>query len=266
MEKLELVYRKLLPLKVVSFDEVVEITMEVTQSKKRQYIYRRYVKKLVDEGKLDRVRKGLYTVLSPLESPENPDRFLIGSKVRKNYYLGYHTALEFYGSAYSWFNEVYVSVEKKNRFNTFQYRDLKFRPVFVKDANYDVREKDYQGTKIRVSSKERTFVDCLDRVDYAGGWEEVLKSLQGLGGVNFDTLFRNLLFYENDLLFRKAGLVLDLLRESSVFYEHITDKMLNDLHKKISEKPRYLCGKSGDFNERWRLYIPQNFNEKLRGI
>lgn len=261
MNKLELVYRKLLPLKVVSFDEIVDITREVTQSKKRQYIYRRYVKKLVEEGKLDRVRKGLYTVLSPLESPQKftPDRFLIGSKIRENYYLGYHTALEFYGSAYSRFNEVYVSVEKKNRFNTFQYKNLRFRPVFVRDANYDVREKEYQGTKIRVSSKERTFVDCLDRVDYAGGWEEVLKSLQGLGGVDFDKLLENLLFYENEFLFRKAGLILDILRESSVFYEHITDKMLNNLQKKISEKPRYLSDKGGVFNERWRLYVPPKF-------
>ncbi|MFQ6136391.1 MAG: hypothetical protein ACE5PM_04330 [Candidatus Hydrothermarchaeales archaeon] len=268
-DKLEKVYKELLPFKVVTFDETVDKVRKITESKKPQYIYRKYVKKLLEEGKLERIRKGLYTVLSPLETPEEyvPDKFLIASKIRDDYYLGYHTALEFYGSAYSHFNEVYVAIKKKDRFDPFQYKNLKFRPVFVQDTNFSVEEKEYLGSGVRLSSEERTFIDCLDRVEYAGGWEESLKSLQGLTGLNFDNLNKTLLIYNNELLFRKAGFVLSILRDTSVFYEHFSDKMLDRLHKKIGKSPRYLTDeKPFIYNEKWRLYVPKNFEEKLRGI
>lgn len=269
VDKLGTVYRELLPFRVVTFDEIVDKVREVTESKKPLYIYQKYVKKLLDEGKLERIRRGLYAVLTPLEIPEEyvPDKFLIASKIRRDYYLGYHTALEFYGSAYSLFNEVYIALKRKDRFDPFQYKNLNVRPVFVQDTNFDVEEKEYLDHRVRVSSKERTFVDCLDRVGYAGGWEESLKSLQGLGGVNFDNLIKTLLNYKNEFLFRKAGFVLTLLQETSVFYEHFTDNMLDRLHKRIGKRPRYLTDeKPFVYNEKWRLYVPENFEEKLRGI
>ncbi|MEE8423995.1 MAG: type IV toxin-antitoxin system AbiEi family antitoxin, partial [Thermodesulfobacteriota bacterium] len=234
-QKLEKVYKELLPLKVVTFDEIVDKVREITDSKKSQHIYRKYVKKLVEGGKLERIRKGLYAVLSLLDTPEKyaPDKFLIASKIRCDYYLGYHTALEFYGCAYSHFNEVYIAIKKKDRFDPFQYRGFKFRPVFVQDTSLSVEEKRYLGHNVKVSSKERTFIDCLERVRYAGGWEESFKSLQGLGGLDFNSIDKTLSSYNNALLFRKSGFVLELLQDTSLFYEHFSDRMLNRLHRKI---------------------------------
>lgn len=267
--KLEKVYKELLPLKVVTFDEIVDKAREITESKKSQHIYQKYVKKLVEAEKLERIRKGLYVVLSPLDTPEKhtPDKFLIASKIRDNYYLGYHTALEFYGCAYSHFNEVHIAIKEKDRFDPFQYKNFKFRPVFVQDASFSVEEKEYLGQSVKVSSKERTFIDCLDRVRYSGGWEESLKSLQGLSGLDFDNLDKTLSNYNNDLLYRKTGFALGLLRDTSVFYEHFNDQMLNRLHRRIGKRPRYLTNE-GPFiyNKSWNLYVSEKFEEKLRGI
>jgi predicted transcriptional regulator of viral defense system len=265
VQKLETVYRELLPLKIVTFDEIVEKVREITGSKKPRNIHQTYVKKLVEDGKLERIRRGLYAVLSPLDTTEKyvPDRFLIASKLRDRYYLGYHTALEFYGCAYSHFNEVYTAIEEKDRFDPFQYKNLRFRPVFVRDTFLGVEEKEYLGQKVRVSSRERTLIDCLDRVRYAGGWEEAFKSLQGLGGLDFETLVEILSWYDNDLLFRKVGFVLEILRDTSVFYEHLSDEILDRLHRKTGTGPRYLTReKPFIYNRRWQLYVPEN----LRGI
>ncbi len=100
VSKKEKLYLEVLPLKVVTFEEIVAKAGKI-KLKDPSYIHRKYVKKLVDEGKLQRIRKGLYAVLSPLEDPLKhvPDKFLVGAKLRDNYFLGYHTALEFYGSA-----------------------------------------------------------------------------------------------------------------------------------------------------------------------
>lgn len=269
VSKTEKIYLELLSLKVVTFDEVVAAVEKIIGPRDPRYIHLKYVKRLSQEGKLQRIRRGLYAVIPPLVDKEKyvPDKFLIASKLRNDYYLGYHTALEFYGSAYSHFNEVYIAIKKKGRFDPFQYKNLKFKPVFVQDTNSGVEEKEYLGHSIRVSSKERTFIDSLDRVEYAGGWEESLKSLQGLGGLNFDNLFKILLSYNNEFLIRKVGFVLNILRDTSVFYEHFSDKMLNRLHERIGKSPRYLTGE-GPFvyDQRWRLYVPKNFGYKLRGI
>jgi len=267
--KTEALYNTLLPLRVVTFNEIVEKASDLITTQSRRYIYRKYVDRLVKEGKLRRVRKSLYHVLSPLEQPEKSvvDKILIASKVRKEYYLGFHTALEFYGCANSLHNEAYVAVIPKNRFNPFHYSHLTFKPVFVEDVTYEVEEKQYQDYTVKVSSKERTFIDCIDRVQYAGGWEECIKSLQNLGGLNPEKLLNLLEWCGKDAVYRRVGYTLELLRKQSQFYEQIDDFILGRIEQKVTGPPRYLTHKGKTtLNKKWKLYIPDDFEEKLRGI
>jgi predicted transcriptional regulator of viral defense system len=268
--KTETLYNALLAIKVVSFDDIMEKASSIIEATPdRRYVYRKYVSRLIESGKLQRVRKGLYIVLSPLEKPKRHtvDKLLIASKIRKKYYLGFHTALEYYGCASSFYNEAYICVEAKNRFNPFQYKRFSFKPVFVENVTSEVEEKNYKGTIIRISSKERTFIECIDRVQYAGGWEECIKSLEGLGGLNTEKLLNLLHTYRNDILFRRVCYILELLKKRSPFYEDVNNHSLNELEKQITGSTRYLIhGEKGTLNRRWRLYIPKDFQEKLRGI
>ncbi|MEA2090449.1 MAG: type IV toxin-antitoxin system AbiEi family antitoxin [Thermoproteota archaeon] len=268
--KTETLYNTLLPMKVVSFDEIVKAAAGIIEAApNRRYIYRKYVRRLVESGKLQRIRKGLYLVLSPLEQQEGyaADKLLIASKIRDKYYLGFHTALEYYGCASSLYNQVYICVKTKDRFDQFPYKRFSFRPVFVDDVTLEVEEKHHRGTIIQVSSKERTFIECIDRVQYAGGWEECIKSLEGLTGLNLEKLLNLLHTYRKDILFRRAGYILELLKNRSPFYEHVDVALLNEIEKQITGPPRYLINrKSGTLNRRWNLYIPKGFEEKLRGI
>ena len=268
--KTELLYRALLPMIVVSFDDIIQKASSIVgNTADRRYIYRKYIRRLIESGKLKRVRKQLYMVLSPLEDPERPsvDKFLIASRIRDNYYLGYHTALEYYGCASSLYNETHVSVKAEDRFDPFQFNRFSFIPIFVKDVILEVVEKPYRESVLRVSSKERTFIECIDRVKYAGGWEECIKSLEGLGGLNFERLLNLLRKYENQSLSRRVGYVLGLLKERSPFYEHLDDRKLKEIENMVTGSPRYLIsGEKGPLNKRWELYIPEDFEERLRGI
>jgi len=269
--KTEALFTALLPMKVVSFDDIVIKASKVIEATpNRKYIYRKYVDRLVKSGKLQKIRKGLYIVLSPLEEPKRHvvDKLLIASKVRKEYYLGFHTALEYYGCASSLYNEAYICVKVEDRFNPFQYKRFRFKPVFVKDVNLEVEKKRYHGNVVKVSSKERTFIECVDRVQYAGGWEECIKSLEGLGGLNMEKLVNLLLRdYKKDILFRRVGYILELLKKRSQFYEHVNDRLLSKIERHITGQPRYLIyGEKGILNERWKFYIPRTFHEKLKGI
>lgn len=268
--KTESLYKALLPLKVVNFNDVLKkATSIIEATPDRKYVYRKYVKRLIEKGKLQRIRRGLYIVLSPLEEPKRHiiDKLLIASKIKNEYYLGFHTALEYYGSASSFYNEAYICIKTKDRFDPFKYKRFNFKPVFVNDTTTEVEEKTYQETTIKVSSKERTFIECIDRIQYAGGWEECIKSLEGLGGVNIKKLLNHLYTYDKDILFRRVGFVLDLLKNRSPFYEDINEHLLDELKNQISGPPRYLIdAEEGYLSRRWQLYIPHDFLEKLRGV
>jgi len=268
--KTESLYNALLPMKVVSFNDLVEKASSIIETTpNRGYIYRKYVKRLIESGKLQRIRRGLYTVLSPLEEPKRHivDKLLIASKIKDEYYLGFHTALEYYGCASSFYNEAYICVKVKDRFDPFEYKRFSFKPVFVEDTTIGVEEKHYQGSIIKVSTKERTFIECIDRIQYAGGWEESIKSLEGLGGLNMEKLLNLLYAHRKDILFRRVGYVLELLKDRSPFYEHVNEHLLNEIEKQIAGPPRYLIYREeGHLNRRWKLYIPQDFQEKIRGV
>jgi len=268
--KVEALYSALLPMRVVDFNDIIEKASSIVKvAPNRRYIYRKYVNKLIEKGKLQRIRKGLYLVLSPIEDPEKHavDKLLIASKIRAEYYLGFHTALEYYGTASSIYNEAYVCVKPNDRFNPFQYKRFRFKPVFVEDATFHVEEKHYQNSIIRVSSKERTLIECIDRVEYTGGWEECVKSLQGLGGLNLEKLLTLLHKHKSGNLYRRSGYVLEILKQRSPFYEHVDDQLLNEIQSHVKGPPRYLINrKKGVLQRRWKLYIPEDFEEKLRGI
>ena len=269
MTKTERIYKELLSLRAVRFDEIVEKAQDIIETTpSRSYIYQKYVRRLVEAEKLQRVRRGLYVVFSPLEKPGDyvVDKLVIASKIRNEYYLGFHTALEYFGCAQSIHNRAYVCVKTKDRFDLFNYGRLVFKPVFIDDTNLEVEEKFHHGHILRVSSKERTFIDCLDKVKYAGGWEECLKSLYGLAGLEFQKLINLLLRSKKDILLRRTGYVLELLKEHSPFYEHLEDQLLDKIVERISGSPRYLNGEPGPLTERWNLYVPNNFEEILRGI
>jgi predicted transcriptional regulator of viral defense system len=268
--KTEELYTGLLPMRIVTFDDIVQSTSKiVTTSQNRRYIYRKYVKRLVETGKLQPIKKGLYAVLGPSEKPEKheTDKLLIASKTRKEYYLGFHTALEYYGSAYSTFNEAYVCVKARDRFDQFNYGRFIFKPVFTKETVSQIVEKPYGSSLIRVSSKERTFIECIDRVQYAGGWEECTKSLAQLGGIDFEKLVTLAFNQKKQILFRQTGYFLDYLKHTSPFYEHLSEDLLEKLRAQVKGSPQYLIrGEPGEINARWRLYIPEDFEEKLKEI
>jgi len=268
--KTEDLYRTLMPNRIVTFDDIAQCASNIIgPSAERKYIYRKYVTRLIETGKLQPIRKGIYAVLSPLETPEKheTDKLLIASKIRKDYYLGYHTALEYYGSAYSAFNEAYICVQPKNRFASFNFGRFMFTPVFTQDTTSQVTEKPYNQGILRVSTKERTFIECLDRVEYAGGWEECIKSLAELGGVDLEKTVTLTIQKAKQSLTRKTGYFLELLREISPFYEHLKDGLLEKLKNQVKGAPQYLIrGESGKLDTRWRLYIPEGFEDKLKGI
>lgn len=265
---MEELYSALYQRRVFSLDEAVEAAEKLTGRRSvRPYVSSKYLNGLVEDGKLERVRQGLYVVVPP-GGGVVVDKLLLASKIRRNGFLGFHTALEFYGCAYSAMREAYVCVAARDRFRGFLYAGFSFRPVYVGDAGFEVVEVEYQGQPVRIESRERLFIDCVSRPKYAGGWEECLKSLEGLGGLDFDRLVGMLGGgYGGQTSVRRAGLVLEMLRGSSVFYRHLPEDALDRVEGLVSRGYRYLVpGGGGRLVKRWRLIVPEGFSGLLRAV
>jgi hypothetical protein len=57
--KTEALYNALLPMKIAGFDDIMQAASSVIEgSANRKYIYRKYVKRLIEAHKLQAIRKG----------------------------------------------------------------------------------------------------------------------------------------------------------------------------------------------------------------
>ena len=135
--------------------------------------------------KVIRIRRSLYAVNPELSAAGNIDPYLVAAYATPHAVLAYHTALEFHNLAYTTFNE--LTFLASTHVSDFSFHGQHYRATRHPKALIDQKQTDYgvenlkrQGLPIRVTSIERTLVDVLDRPDLAGGWEEIIRSLDHL--------------------------------------------------------------------------------------
>lgn len=71
-----------------------------------------------------------------------------------------------------------------------------------------------QNAEIVVTDLERTVVDCIDRIDLAGGGlEELATALNGITHLDEQALLAYLKEYNKKFVYKKAGFILSLLKK-----------------------------------------------------
>jgi len=94
-----------------------------------------------------------------------------------------------------------------------------------------------------------------------------LRSLEGLSGVNFNKLLEIADSFDNDLLYRKTGIILQKLKDISIYYQDVDDTILQFFMDRSGSTPRYLEKHVPSyFNHEWNMYVPKNFDDYFRGI
>lgn len=214
-----------------------------------------------------RIRRLLYAVKhsSSLEG-EWIDPYLIASKATSDAVLGYHTALELHGVAYTTFEELFYLTSRLNK--SFTYQGQKFRPIsfpksLIKKSKieYGIDVITRNGIKIKVTCLERTIVDVLDRPDLAGGWEEVWRSLDHV--MNFDPkkLVEYALLLNNATTIAKVGFFLEGLPSHLA----VSKNYINQLLPHIPVKAHYMNRnrhEKGKYIEKWHLMVPLDILER----
>ncbi|MCD6119599.1 transcriptional regulator [bacterium] len=213
-------------------------------------------------GRVLMVRRGLYAYVPHGVSTKSHavDPYLVAARVKTDAVLSYHTALEFYGKAYSIQNRYTYTAHRPPspfRFQSREFRGVKTPMVLRRSGKEDmgVETCDRAGMDIRVTSLERTLVDVLDRPDVSGSWEEIWRSLESVEYFNLEQVIEYTLLLGNATIVAKVGFFLERHREQLMVEDH----HLWQLSKHRPKQPRYLersKRSSGRLVSAWNLVVP----------
>lgn len=128
-----------------------------------------------------KLRRGVYVIV-PFEAGERGAEdytvhgFAIASFLARPYYIGYWSALNYHGLTEQTPPSVYVVTTESKKSRTIL--DTKFIFVTVSRKKvFGIKEMEIDKWNVRISSPEKTVVDCLDHPEHCGGVEEVAKAI-----------------------------------------------------------------------------------------
>lgn len=206
-----------------------------------------------------KVRNNLYALVDPSINDIYSTKFEVASKISESSFICYHSALEYYGIANQVFSNVFVG--SLTRFNNFVFNDNEFIFKSAKNIKF-VNNIINEG--IKVSSLEKTIVDCIDNINFAGGIEEILNALEQIKYLNEEKILEVLLDINKMVLYQKVGYLLELYNNQFKF----SDNFFKECKTHISKKVNYLIQyefKETELNENWKLIVPKNLKSRIYG-
>jgi len=238
-------YEKLLELKVFNYQDVCSSFGNGNTAKNT-------LKNLLDKGYIKKVKHNLYVVCDIEHKSTIADQYMIGSKIAKDSYISYHSALEFYGVKNQIFYTVYVSANKK--FEEFEFEGFTYMGIKQK---YDFGI--HKIRNVAVTDKERTILDCINNTGLAGGNEELILCFELLNVIDENKILDYLKQYNSKKLYAKTGFILELFKERW----NISENTLNECQKHIGTTKYYFDDETKTIAhkgiKKWNLIVPEIF-------
>jgi len=137
--------------------------------------------RLASQGRIQRVKRGYYLLIparAGYETKWSEHVFAFIDDLLDEYYVGYWTALSYWGMTEQMPRTFFVATTKRKRGFTY-LETVPIRFVTINPRKFFGWTTERIGAqKFRVSDREKTIVDSLDLPQHAGG---VLEAAKGLG-------------------------------------------------------------------------------------
>ena len=171
---------------------------------------------LVRKKWIRKIRKGIYVIV-PFEAGEKGadsyaiHSFVIGSLLIKPYYVGYWSALNYYGFTEQTPLCVYIATPKPK--NSRKILNVEFKFVTITPRKmFGITTAMIEDSPVNISTPEKTFVDCLDHPEHAGGSDEVAKALYfSAGELKLKTLAKMAIKIGNSAVIKRLGYISEIL-------------------------------------------------------
>lgn len=209
------------------------------------------IKRLVSDGRIRKLKGGLYALVDPLSGDIYVNRQEIATSLYKNSYVAFHTALEFYGLHTQMYSDVQVIAQKRNK------------PIEIDGLEYICYLSNYNDgvinakkhSNIRVTELERTIVDCVYRSDIVGGLEEIYYALKSVKNCDEKKILNHLKGYGIKLLYKKIGFLFSLINP-----DYISKDFFNECKKNMSNKRDDIRENKyapWEYSKEWKVYAPK---------
>lgn len=221
------------------------------------------LKKMCKKGALDKVKSNLY-VRVPAHLVHDrgkyaEDPILVAKHLAKPYFFSYNTALTLHGLAQQFARNYFISTTK--HISKVKYHENLICPVILTEKRFfGFDKKEYAKEEVIVSDLERTIVDAIDRPEYVGGYEEVLRCLSDVEKINWDKLLTYIKKMDEKILVNRVGYVCDFLKVD------VPSSFIEKLHGMISKNIYYFeKDKKGKFNKKWKIIVDPRLERVLEG-
>ena len=206
------------------------------------------------------IRTNLYGVTDLATGQCAANKYEIASSISETACVAYHSAMEYHGLGHQLFNE--MSVISDSTFRTFEFEGITYVRRQPKIAEGVIVPA--MNSKVRVTDLERTIIDCIDRIKYAGGLEELLNNFMSVAYIDETKLKAYLDAYGKASLYQKTGFLLSMYKKQW----RLSAGFFNHCKAHIGRSTRYLTDISDntDYVSEWRLCVPENMlNIKEQG-
>lgn len=166
--------------------------------------------------------------------------------------LAFLTALDFQSGSHNLVNYVWFYSDTVNE--TFDFQQARFVPVSFPNNPVETYRVADGDTTYEITTLEQTLVDCVDRPEYAAGYENLFYSIDAAKPLSAETLLRISSSYPG-----KVNAVLGWLLSLAVGGDSASSAVPK-LRRRLSAGPFNLAG-SGEFEQEqlvpeWNLVLP----------
>lgn len=170
--------------------------------------------RLRKKGRIEKIERGKYLLIpakSGIEGAWSEMPFLIASELAAPYYIGFWSALNYWGMTEQVPSVTFVATTKRKK-KKLAYGPITFEFITLsKKRFFGTVEEKIEGGKFSISSREKTVVDCLLYPQYCGGIDEVIK---GIWEDQNELDFEKILDYSRkigvEVVIRRLGYILDM--------------------------------------------------------
>lgn len=215
------------------------------------------LKRAVEAGGIERVRRGLYISRAGRFAVSDVDPFELVSALDAEAALSFHSALEAHGVAHNVGSTCqFRSAAVKG---SFEYSGITYVPFAFAEDVLTQRQRGKSGLRIVVTTREQTIIDCLNHPERCGGIEEALMSVSLFPYIDLDALL-GLVSESSASLAARAGWLL----EQKAGDWRVPDDTLEKLSAMASGGPYKLdkdSRRSQGWSRRWKLCLPAHEEE-----